>query len=228
MLHRIYAIHDQAITIEFSQEISEDANMRVIEMKHAIESNPFKGFIECVPAYASLTVYFNDQISALDVRAQMMNFYDTQSEIIKSGATTNNKQTIIIPVCYDPALGVDLPWVSNHLNLSEEEIISLHSSIAYRVFMIGFIPGFPYMGTLPQLLELPRKQTPSMKIPMGSVAIAGKQTGIYPAEVPGGWHVIGRTPLKMFDKTKEPCCFLKAGDFVQFKSISLEEFNQYS
>lgn len=228
MLHRIYAIHDQAITIEFSQEISEDANMRVIEMKHAIESNPFKGFIECVPAYASLTVYFNDQISALDVRAQLMDFYASQSENVKSGTTNNNKQKIIIPVCYERTLGVDLPWVSNHLNLSHEEIISLHSSIAYRVFMIGFIPGFPYMGRLPQQLELPRKQTPSMKIPMGSVAIAGKQTGIYPAEVPGGWHVIGRTPLKMFDKTKEPCCFLKAGDFVQFKPISLEEFNQYS
>ena len=227
-MHRLYSIHDHAITHEFSQEISEDANMHVIEMQHAIESNPFKGFIECVPAYASLTVYFNDKISALDVRAQLMEFYASQSENIKSGTTTNNKQTIIIPVCYDPALGFDLPWVSNHLNLSEEEIISLHASIAYRVFMIGFIPGFPYMGTLPQQLELPRKQTPSMKIPMGSVAIAGKQTGIYPAEVPGGWHVIGRTHLKMFDKTKDPCCFLKAGDFVQFKSISLEAFNQYS
>jgi inhibitor of KinA len=228
MLHRFYAIHDHAITIEFSQEISEDANMLVIQMQHAIESNPFKGFIECVPAYASLTVYFNDQISPLNVRSQLMSFYASQSENTKSGATTNTKQTIIIPVCYDPALGFDLPWVSNHLLLSHEEIISLHSSIAYRVFMIGFIPGFPYMGTLPQQLELPRKQTPSMKIPMGSVAIAGKQTGIYPAEVPGGWHVIGRTPLKMFDKTKEPCCFLKAGDFVQFKAISLEAFNQYS
>ena len=225
---RLYAIHDHAITIEFSQEISEDANMDVIEMQHAIESSPFKGFIECVPAYASLTVYFNEKISALDVRAQLMEFYASQSENVKSGTTKNNKQTIIIPVCYDPALGVDLPWVSNHLNLSEEKIIALHSSIAYRVYMIGFIPGFPYMGTLPQQLELPRKQTPSMKIPMGSVAIAGKQTGIYPAEVPGGWHVIGRTPLKMFDKTKEPCCFLKAGDLVQFKSISLEAFNQYS
>ena len=228
MSFRFYAIHDQAITIEFSQEISEDANMRVIEMQHAIESNPFKGFIECVPAYASLTVYFNDQISSLDVRAQLMSFYHTHSENVKSSATKNYEQTIIIPVCYEPALDVDLPWVSKHLDLSHEEIISLHTSIAYRVFVIGFIPGIPYMGSLPQELELPRKQSPSMKIPMGSVAIAGKQTGIYPAEVPGGWHVIGRTPFKMFDKTKEPCCFLNAGDFVQFKSISLEEFNQYS
>jgi inhibitor of KinA len=94
--------------------------------------------------------------------------------------------------------------------------------------MIGFIPGFPYMGTLPEQLEVPRKQTPSLKIPMGSVAIAGKQTGIYPAEVPGGWQVIGRTPLRMFDPNKSPCSFLNAGDIVQFKPITLETFNQYS
>ena len=94
--------------------------------------------------------------------------------------------------------------------------------------MIGFIPGFPYMGTLPEQLEVPRKQTPSLKIPMGSVAIAGKQTGIYPAEVPGGWQVIGRTPLKMFDPSQSPCSFLNAGDLVQFNPITLEAFNQYA
>jgi len=101
-----------------------------------------------------------------------------------------------------------------------EDIVALHTSIEYRVYMIGFIPGFPYMGTLPTALEVPRKQTPSMKIPAGSVAIAGKQTGIYPAEVPGGWQVIGRTPLKMFDPSTTPCSFLNAGDIVQFKPIT--------
>jgi inhibitor of KinA len=94
--------------------------------------------------------------------------------------------------------------------------------------MIGFIPGFPYMGTLPEQLEVPRKQTPSLKIPIGSVAIAGKQTGIYSAEVPGGWQVIGRTPLKMFDPFASPCSFLNAGDRVQFNPITLDAFNQFS
>jgi inhibitor of KinA len=224
IIPRIYNIHDQAITIEFAAEINEATNMQVIALQHAIESNPFKGFIECVPAYGSLTVYFNEQVSASTVRSWLS---DLSAQISDTSLATEGKQ-ISIPVCYDPSLGTDLPWVSSHLNLSLEEIISLHTSVVYRVYMIGFIPGFPYMGTLPEQLEVPRKQTPSLKIPMGSVAIAGKQTGIYPAEVPGGWQVIGRTPLKMFDPTNSPCSFLNAGDIVQFKPITLETFNQYS
>jgi inhibitor of KinA len=198
--------------------------MQVIALQHAIESNPFKGFIECVPAYGSLTVYFNEQVSATTVRSWLS---DLIAQVSNTSLATEGKQ-ICIPVCYDLSLGTDLPWVSSHLNLSLEEIISLHTSVVYRVYMIGFIPGFPYMGTLPTALEVPRKQTPSIKIPAGSVAIAGKQTGIYPAEVPGGWQMIGRTPLRMFDPTKSPCSFLNAGDIVQFKPITLETFNQYS
>ena len=224
IIPRIYNIHDQAITIEFAAEINEATNMQVIALQHAIESNPFKGFIECVPAYGSLTVYFNEQVSATTVRSWLS---DLSAQVSNTSLATEGKQ-ISIPVCYDPSLGIDLPWVSSHLNLSLEEIISLHTSVVYRVYMIGFIPGFPYMGTLPEQLAVPRKQTPSMKIPAGSVAIAGKQTGIYPAEVPGGWQVIGRTPLRMFDPTKSPCSFLNAGDIVQFKPITLETFNQYS
>jgi len=226
LIPRIYNIHDQAITIEFAQEISESTNMRVIALQHAIESNPFKGLIECVPAYGSLTVYFSANVSSSEVRLLLSDLSAQVSDTVHGSSLFGKK--ICIPVCYDPSLGVDLPWVSSHLNLSLEEIISLHTSFSYRVYMIGFIPGFPYMGTLPEQLEVPRKQTPSLKIPMGSVAIAGKQTGIYPAEVPGGWQVIGRTPLKMFDPFSSPCSFLNAGDLVQFNPITLDAFNQYS
>ncbi len=225
LITRIYNIHDQAITIEFAQNISEATNRRVIALQHAIESNPFKGFIECVPAYGSLTVYFSEQVSAGTVRVLLSDLSTQVADTVHTSSLFGKK--ICIPVCYDPSLGVDLPWLSSHLNLSVDEIISLHASVSYRVYMIGFIPGFPYMGTLPERLEVPRKQTPSLKIPMGSVAIAGKQTGIYPAEVPGGWQVIGRTPLKMFDPSKSPCSFLNAGDLVQFNPITLEAFNQY-
>ena len=226
LITRIYNIHDQAITIEFAAEISEAKNMQVIALQHAIESNPFKGLIECVPAYGSLTVYFSENISVTAVRVLLSELIAQVADTIHPSSLLGNQ--ICIPVCYDPSLGTDLPWVSSHLNLSLEEIISLHTSVAYRVYMIGFIPGFPYMGTIPEQLEVPRKQTPSLKIPMGSVAIAGKQTGIYPAEVPGGWQVIGRTPLRMFDPSQSPCSFLNAGDIVQFKPITLEAFNQYS
>ena len=223
IITRIYNIHDQATTIEFAAEISDATNMQVIAMQHAIESNPIKGFVEAVPAYGSLTVYFNDQVSAETVRSWLS---DLSAQVSNTSLATEGKQ-ISIPVCYDPSFGTDLPWVAEHLNLSMEAIIALHTSIAYRVYMIGFTPGFPYMGTLPTTLEVPRKQTPSMKIPAGSVAIAGKQTGIYPAEVPGGWQVIGRTPFRMFDPSTTPCSFLNAGDIVQFKPITLEAFNQY-
>lgn len=198
--------------------------MQVIAMQHAVESSPIKGFMGAVPAYGSLTVYFNDQVSTTTVRAWLS---DLSAQVSNTSLATEGKQ-ISIPVCYDPSLGTDLDWVAAHLNRSMEDIVALHTSIEYRVYMIGFIPGFPYMGTLPTALEVPRKQTPSMKIPAGSVAIAGKQTGIYPAEVPGGWQVIGRTPLKMFDPSTTPCSFLNAGDIVQFKPITLEMFNQYS
>lgn len=221
---RIYSIHDQALTIEFSQEISEESNMLVIAFQHAIESAPFKGFIESVPAYSSITIYVDVDCDLSAIKEELLNL----SMQLTAEKNTDKKNSIIIPVCYDPTLGFDLPWVAEYLHCSAEEIIALHIQQIYRVYMIGFIPGFPYMGILPEKLQVPRKQTPSMKIPMGSVAIAGKQTGIYPAEVPGGWHVIGRTPLKMFDKTKEPCSYLNAGDMVQFKAIALEEFNQYT
>lgn len=228
LIPRIYNIHDYAITIEYAEEISEAINMRVIALQHATESNPIKGFIEAVPAYSSLTVYFSDLVSAAAVRSWLSDLSAQVSNNNNPVHSTEHSKQVIIPVCYDPSLGVDLPWVAAHLNQSMEEIIALHTSIAYRVYIIGFIPGFPYMGILPNALEVPRKQTPSMKIPAGSVAIAGRQTGIYPAEVPGGWQVIGRTPLKMFDPSKSPCSFLKAGDQVQFKPITLEAFNQYS
>ena len=227
---RIYAIHDQAITIEFSQEIDEQTNLQVIAWQDEIEANPFKGFIECVPAYSSLTIYVDSTCNVQALKEQLQ----TKLSLLEANThfnTTSDLQPnkiIEIPVCYDLEFGFDLPWLSNYLNLSIQEIISLHSEHIFRVYMIGFIPGFPYMGSLPPALESPRKQIPSMKIPAGSIAIAGKQTGIYPADVPGGWQVIGRTPLQMFDKLKEPCSLLHAGEMIKFKPITREAFNQYS
>lgn len=218
---RIYSIHDQAITFEFAEIISEEINIHIISLKNAIEEHPFNGFIECVPAYSSLTVYFHSNMDKNEV-IKIVNSYN--SKLNAHNSTSNNK-IITIPVCYE--MGEDLSIVTSQLNLSEEEVIRLHSEQSYRVFMIGFTPGFPYMGTLPKVLEMERKKTPSLNIQSGSVAIAGKQTGIYPINSPGGWHVIGRTPVNMFDKKRTPACFLQAGDIVQFKPITKREFEQY-
>lgn len=222
---RIYAIHDTAITIELSQHISEETNRQVVALQSYIDHANLPGFVECVPAYSSLTVYFNAQSGSQDLKQLIEKEISTfRYSTIAEEQSTKTETPIIIPVCYDTTLGPDLHNVSAQLGLSIEKIIELHTSEKYRVYMIGFVPGFPYMGTLPPELEIPRKKTPTLKVSKGSVAIAGKQTGIYPAEVPGGWHIIGRTPVSLFNTSASPYCLLKAGDFVQFKQISTEEF----
>ena len=218
---RIYSIHDQAITFEFAEIISEEINIHVISLKNAIEKNPFNGFLECVPAYTSLTVYFNKEVNKNEV-INIIKTHNIQLSTINNQKPTDIK---IIPVCYE--MGEDLPSVAAQLNIDQEDIINAHSNHAYRVYMIGFTPGFPYMGPLPTVLEIERKKSPSLNIQPGSVAIAGKQTGIYPSNSPGGWHVIGRTPINMFDKNRTPTCFLQAGDMVQFKPITKKEFEQF-
>ena len=226
---RLYEIHDQALTIEFSTSISEEVNAMVMKMHASLEQSPFEGFIESVPAYSSLTAYFNEHVSIANVEATLLQRY---TQCVESFSSTNSDHTIqsikhIIPVCYDSSYGLDIVAVAEEKNLSIDEIIELHTSQLFRVYMIGFVPGFPYMGTLPAILETKRKNVPRLEVPKGSVGIAGLQTGIYPATIPGGWNILGRTPINLFDKTKEPCSFLRAGDLVQFQSITKEEFENY-
>ena len=136
----------------------------------------------------------------------------------------------LLPVCYDVSLAPDLEAVALHTNLSPTELIGLHSSQVYTVFMVGFSPGFPYLGILPPELETPRKANPALKVPPGSVAIAARQTGIYPTATSGGWNIIGRTPVKVFDPSHPADCLLKTGDTVRFSPIDTATFaylNQY-
>lgn len=222
---RIYPIHDHALTVEFSQKISEADNAKVLALRDAIEQQPFKGVLDWVPAYSSLAIYYEADCK----REELISYLQERIESSKALLNDQSSREIIqIPVCYDPLLGMDQKFVCDHLQLSLEQLIEQHTGNIFRVYMIGFIPGFPYMGILPEGWQIPRKQTPALKIPAGSVALAGQQTGIYPAEVPGGWQVIGRTPLKIFDALREPSCMLKAGDQVKFESISLNEFNSLS
>ena len=200
-----------------------------MQLHASLETNPFDGFIESVPAYSSLTVYFKEDVSIAKVEATLLERY---TQCIRSSSSTNKSNSIqstkhIIPVCYDVEFGLDLEEVATTCKLSIQEIIAKHTGIEFRVYMIGFVPGFAYMGTLPAILETKRKNEPRLEVPKGSVGIAGLQTGIYPATIPGGWNILGRTQVKMFDKTKAPCSFLQAGDTVQFKSITKKEFEDY-
>ncbi len=224
---RIYEIHDQALTIEFSTIINDASHFKVMQLHALINEHPFNGFIESVPAYSSLTIYFNDKISSQEVKSYVIQLLEKNTDLFSSSTDNRSSTTHIIPVCYDPSYGLDLVTVAEEKNLSVDEIIAMHTSQTFRVYMIGFVPGFAYMGTLPATLETKRKNVPRLEVPKGSVAIAGVQTGIYPATIPGGWNILGRTPINLFDKTKEPCSFLQAGDLVQFHPITKEAFEQY-
>ncbi len=221
-----------AVLLFFGNTIDNAIHEKLMQVKKITEDNPFIGFIETVPAYNSLTVFYNPAevnktagtISA-SVIHQLKKIIETaeQSPVQKIPAPT-----ITIPVCYDEEYGIDLNELSTQLHLSAKEIIELHTKQLYKVFMIGFTPGFPYMGILDEQLFTKRKAQPRINVAPGSVAIAGNQTGIYPLSTPGGWNIIGRTPLKLFNQQKENPFLLKAGDTTQFTSITKKEFTTLS
>ncbi len=219
---------ETAVLLSFGNTINDADHEKLMQVKKIIEHNPFKGFIETVPAYNSLAIYYNP----LTVEKQHKTIAASVIEQVKIMLQTahpsinesNSSSIVSIPVCYDEEYGIDLQELSAHLQLSVDEIIQLHTNKIYKIFMIGFTPGFPYMGTVDEKLFTKRKAQPRVQVPAGSVAIAGNQTGIYPLATPGGWNIIGRTSVKIFDQQKEHPFLLKAGDQVQFTLITKKEF----
>lgn len=204
----IYRLSERAVTIAWEPVISIEVNEQVLKADQLIRKQPFGGWIENVPAYHTLTVYYDPVL--LDVA-----IIDHLAKIAASElpAEEAKERLVEIPVYYDPEKAPDLLEAAKLLNTRVSDLIELHSSNVYHVFMLGFMPGFPYMGTLPDQLELHRKAVPSKKMSAGTVAIAGKQTGIYPFDSPGGWYAIGWTPINMFSEGRS---FLEPGDKVKF------------
>lgn len=230
---KFICLSETALLLSFGNTIDEQQHQKLMHIKQLIEQNPFKGFIEAVPAYNSLAIYYNPfEIEKDDLRKSIQDtVHSILQEQIKNLSPEKIKtksSCIEIPVCYDTDFGIDLVELSKTLNLSIEEIIQLHSNKTYKVFMLGFTPGFGYMGTVDEKIISKRKKKPRLKVEKGAVAIAGNQTGIYPLETPGGWNIIGRTTLQLFDKTKEQPFLLKAGDEVKFISITKEEYNHWT
>ena len=227
-----FQISENAISLEFGNDINEETLGRIAGLNQCIKRNPFAGLLSTIPAYTTLTLYFNPVGLINDFNLKGLTTLDKISGYIKSlnvetkDDQQTNTQIIQIPVCYDPTFGFDLQELSSFYQLNKEEIIELHSSAVYTVYMIGFVPGFPYLGGLSEKLTAPRRQNPRAAIPAGSVGIAGQQTGIYPLETPGGWQIIGRTPLKLFNVNRQQPSLLKAGDKLKFEPISLREFEQ--
>ncbi len=229
--HKIYAISDNALTIDFGNRISEEVNLFVLSFLRNLQEFPLPGIKEALPAYSSLTIYY-DLFALKKMAPNGTTVYDRLCRQLEQRLITVDSEadlfprTIKIPVCYETGFAPDTPTVINDRSLSQDELIQLHTSVTYRVYMLGFLPGFPYMGELDEKLIMPRKTQPQ-QIAAGSVGIAGKQTGIYPFASPGGWQIIGRTPLRIFDHEQEEPALLKAGDIVQFYSISSYEFEHY-
>jgi inhibitor of KinA len=226
---QITPLGDTALMLELGDVIDESTHRRVQQAWHALAAAPLPGVAELVPAYTSVTVFYDPwravQAGAPDddvagwLGAKIRERLKHPPKMEKTKA-----RSVEIPVCYGGEFGPDLGLVAKQAKLSPEEVIKRHSKAEYLVYLIGFAPGFPYLGGLPKELATPRHPRPRMVVPPGSVGIAGNQTGIYPLATPGGWNLVGRTPVKMFTPDEDPPSLLRAGDRVTFRVVSREEY----
>jgi KipI family sensor histidine kinase inhibitor len=206
--------------VEFGDGISEAVNRKVHALADVLRKRSLPGLGEFVPTYRSLLIHYNPlRLSCGEVKAFV-------SEALQECGETPllEPRVVQVPVVYGGEFGPDIGFVAEQNNLSVEEVVELHSGAGYTVYMLGFAPGFPYLGGLPEVLATPRLPTPRKLVPAGSVGIAGAQTGIYPIATPGGWRLVGRTPFRLFDPTQEPPVLLRPGDRLRFLPISEEEF----
>ena len=207
---------DQALVVELGDAISPEINRRVHDLVRAIERQAVRGVIDLLPTYRSVLVQYDQmQISHLELEERLTEIESTLDEQAPEAA-----RVVHVPTLYSGEYAPDLEYVAEHAGMTPEDVISVHSSTDYLVYMMGFTPGFPYLGGLSERLATPRLDTPRSEIPEGSVGIAESQTGIYPVASPGGWRLIGRTPLRLFDARRDPPALLAAGDYVRFVPLS--------
>lgn len=217
---RILTVGDCAVSVEFGQEISLEINHKVMALKMVLEREPISGIVEMIPTYCSLLIQYDPMELRYGQLRDKLNILVNQLDKVEMPP----KQVVEIPVAYGGEYGPDLGEVARVHNISEDEVIKLHSEPEYPIYMLGFVAGFPYLGGMNKAIATPRKKSPRLKIEAGSVGIAGEQTGIYSVESPGGWQIIGRTPLKLYDVEREDPVLLKAGQYIKFKPITKEEF----
>ncbi len=229
-LFQLYPLGDSAIVVAFGKEIESDLHTKIQAFSAYLQFKPFEGMIEYVPAFTTVTVYFNPWIVSekgkYDPYARTIGILQDILALTDDSKEKLNPKRVEIPVCYGGTYGPDLEYVAQFSRMSTEEVIARHTSVEYLVYMIGFAPGFPYLGGMDARIAAPRKDTPRTAVPKGSVGIAGLQTGIYPLETPGGWQLIGRTPLSLFYPRENAPSLLQAGDLVRFAAISEQEFNE--
>ena len=220
--YRIVPAGDSAIVVEFEERIDPAVNARAIACAEAIQAAALPGVRDVVPTYRSVAIYFDPLRTDSDALLACVDREAARSLASASAA----REAIRIPVCYGAELGPDLAGVAAFARMDEDAVVRAHTAVTYRVFMLGFVPGFAYLGIVDERISMPRHATPRVRVPAGSVAIAGVQTGIYPIDTPGGWQVIGRTPIKPFDPDRAEPFLMRAGDAVRFHAIAREEFDR--
>lgn len=218
---KIFPLGDNALTVSFGNKISPELNNPALKLAQFFEQNKFPGLIEIVPAYASVSVFYD----VLIVRKTFPEFSSAHSAVktFAENALQNldeipekESRLVEIPVSFDKESALDLEFVAAANNITPKEVIKIFTADTYRVYMLGFLPGFAYMGEVDEKIAAPRKTSPRLKVPKGSVGIAGRQTGIYSLESPGGWQIIGKTDTELFTPEAETPTFLQAGDLVKF------------
>ncbi len=213
---------DSALVVEIGDEIHPEINCKLRGLVLTLEGKNIQGVREYIPTYRSLLVQYDPAEILFSELVEKIKQIEAQLQVV----VIPEPKIVEIPVVYGGEFGPDLEFVAKHKNLSQKEVIALHTGRDYLVYMLGFTPGFCYLGGMSERLETPRLATPRTRIPAGSVGIAGKQTGIYPIESPGGWQLIGRTPLRLFDPDRDPVVLVEAGDYVRFFEIDEQEYGR--
>jgi inhibitor of KinA len=213
---RLRVAGDSAILIEWADEINDDVNAQVHAFAQFLRDQVRPAIRDLIPAYSSLLVCYDPMRATINDLNEFLR--DALANSIETSACES--RIVEIPTRYGGEFGPDLAFIAERAGVTQDEAMRLHASVLYRVYLIGFAPGFAYLGSVPDLIAAPRLETPRTRVPAGSVAIAGKQTGIYPSTTPGGWRIIGRTELTLFDPRHDPPTLLQPGDRVRFVSVT--------
>ena len=226
---RFFPMGDRALVIEFGDRLDPELSARIAAAAQHLRASPPPGVLDIVPAYTTLALHYDPAVIGAGTTP-----YEALIEQIEAWLQAQADAELLpgrlveIPVCYGGGLGQDLEEVARQHGLTPEEVATIHAGTDYSVYLLGFVPGFAYLGNVDSRIATPRRDSPRPRVPAGSVAIGGEQTGVYPLATPGGWHLIGRTPLRMFTPEAEPPCLLGAGDTVRFVPISRAEFDAFS
>jgi KipI family sensor histidine kinase inhibitor len=218
---RFLAAGDTALVVEFGDRVERLLSERVLALADAVEARAIPGVVELVATFRSLMIHYDPlRIGQAELEAAV------RPLLVGLGTVAHAGRVWTLPCCYGGELGPDLAEVAERTGLSEEQVVAIHSAETYHVYYLGFLPGYPYMGDVPKALSLPRRATPRVKVPMGSVCIALGMAGIYSLESPGGWHLIGRTPARLFDPRRADAVLLAPGDKVRFLPVTRKEHDR--